>query len=516
MDVTDLLELIPLILTLVLALLLRRTLIALGAGVVLGALILNDFSPVTSLKYLFNTLTAQFYQQSQWQWWHLNVLFAMLLLGIMTSLLGRSGAVDEFGHWLSARVHSRRQARMGIIGLGFLVFIDGIFSCLAVGSVGRPIARQYGMSPAQLSYMVDTTASPLCSLVPVASWGPYVMALLAAISFLPVSALDAFIAIAAVNFYAVSALVLVGLGSLFNWGWSEHIDTAAEVGATERAAGHTAHQQPQPSNTASPWPLMLPLLGLLMGALVFTLASGASLAKEPGMAAWLAAADVGAAMRNASLTAVVLAALMALWRGRGRGRGLAPLMIDMLVGLRSMALAVGILLLTWMIGALIKDLGSAARISALANDLLSPSLLLAGIFALCAIMAFATGTSWGTFAIMIPLCAQVAQGMAPELLLPALAAVMAGSVFGDHCSPISDTSILSATASGAAVHEHVTTQLPFALIAAIAALCGFQLLNLGASWGLAWALTLLTGIGLLWLWQHQRSSGNLLKQDGQA
>lgn len=230
------------------------------------------------------------------------------------------------------------------------------------------------------------------------------------------------------------------------------------------------------------------------------------------MAAWLAAADVGAAMRNASLTAVVLAALMALWCGRG----LHPLMIDMLVGLRSMALAVGILLLTWMIGALIKDLGSAARISALANDLLSPSLLLAGIFALCAIMAFATGTSWGTFAIMIPLCAQVAQGMAPELLLPALAAVMAGSVFGDHCSPISDTSILSATASGAAVHEHVTTQLPFALIAAIAALCGFQLLNLGASWWLAWAMTLMVGIGLLLLWQLKQSSGNLLKQDGQA
>lgn len=268
MDVTDLLELIPLILTLVLALLLRRTLIALGAGVVLGALILNDFSPVTSLKYLLNTLTSQFYQQSQWQWWHLNVLFAMLLLGIMTSLLGRSGAVDEFGHWLSARVHSRRQARMGIIGLGFLVFIDGIFSCLAVGSVGRPIARQYGMSPAQLSYMVDTTASPLCSLVPVASWGPYVMALLAAISFLPVSALDAFIAIASVNFYAVSALVLVGLGSLFNWGWSEHA-----VDATEQAAGvDNAHQQAQRPKTPSPWPLMLPLLGLLVGALAFTLA----------------------------------------------------------------------------------------------------------------------------------------------------------------------------------------------------------------------------------------------------
>ncbi|MCL2917050.1 Na+/H+ antiporter NhaC family protein [Shewanella litorisediminis] len=510
-------ELIPLLLTLALALLLRRTLIALGAGVVLGALILNDFSPLTSLNYLFDTLTELFYQQNQWRWWHLNVLFAMLLLGVMTSLLGRSGAVDEFGHWLSARVQSRRQARMGIIGLGFLVFIDGIFSCLAVGSVGRPIARQYGISPAQLSYMVDTTASPLCSLVPVASWGPYVMALLAGISFLPVSALDAFITIASVNFYAVSALVLVGVGSLFNWGWSAKVDDASNLEASPIDSGY---QQTPSLKTASPWPLLLPLLGLLVGALLFTLASGASLAKEPGMAAWLAAADVGAAMRNASLTAVVLAALMALWsdrgRGQGRGRGMHPLIIDMLVGLRSMSLAVGILLLTWMIGALIKDLGSGARISALANDLLSPSLLLAGIFALCAIMAFATGTSWGTFAIMIPLCAQVAQGLAPELLLPALAAVMAGSVFGDHCSPISDTSILSATASGASVHEHVTTQLPFALIAAIAALCGFQLLNLGASSPVAWTLTLLTGIGLLWLWQSKCASGNLLKQDGQA
>lgn len=482
------LELFPLLLTLSLALLLRRTLIALGAGVLCGALILNDFAPVDSVSYLGRGIQGLFYQDGAWQSWHLNVLAAMLLLGGMTSLLGRSGAVAEFGVWLSRRIRDGRQARLGVVGLGFLVFIDGIFSCLAVGSVGRPLAQHYGISANRLAYMVDTTASPLCSLVPVASWGPYVMALLAGIAFLPVSPLEAFIGIAAVNFYAIGALLLVLLGSWLNWGWSGEPEPTIDTAADDLA-------------NASPWPLFLPLAALLVSSVAFTLYSGSRLADEPGLGAMLTAADIGAAMRDASALAVLVAMVGSLWRGRGSLLG-----ADLLVGLKSMALAVGILLLTWMIGQLIKDLGAGARIANLAREWLSADYMLAGIFGLCAVMAFATGTSWGTFAIMIPLCAEVAHSLQPELLLPALAAVMAGSVFGDHCSPISDTSILSATASGAEVQGHVTSQLPFALMAAIAALLAFQALNLGLAAAAALGLMALVAAALLWLWQLRQKA----------
>ncbi|WP_372872692.1 Na+/H+ antiporter NhaC family protein [Shewanella sp.] len=484
------LEFLPLLLTLTLALLLRRTLVALGAGVLCGALILNDFDPWTSAAYLFSGFTGLFYHQAQWQGWHLNVLAAMLLLGVMTSLLGRSGAVEQFGLWLSRRISDGRQARLGVVGLGFLVFIDGIFSCLAVGSVGRPLAKHYGISANRLAYMVDTTASPLCSLVPVASWGPYVMALLAGVTFLPVSPLEAFLGMAVVNFYAIGALLLVLVGTWLDWGWTTEAESAGDASLPKDIS-------------ASPWPLLLPLAALLLSSVGFTLYSGSRLTTESGLGAMLTAADIGAAMRDASVLAVLVAMAGSLWRGRGKALG-----ADVLVGVRSMALAVGILLLTWMIGQLIKDLGAGFRIANLARDWLSADYMLAGIFGLCAVMAFATGTSWGTFAIMIPLCAQVAHTLAPTLLLPALAAVMAGSVFGDHCSPISDTSILSATASGASVQGHVTTQLPFALMAAAAAILAFQGLNMGLPHGVVLALMALTAVTLLWMWQRRlKASG---------
>lgn len=499
---SNLLAILPLLLTLVLALWLRRTLVALGVGILSGALIIAHFDILQSASYLLEIGVKQFYSQDAWQWWHLNVLMAMLLLGSMTQLLARSGAVEQFGDWLYRRIRTGRQARIGVVLLGWLVFIDGIFSCLAVGHVCQPLSQRYGIRQTQLAYLVDSNASPLCSLLPFSSWGPYVMALLAGLSFLPVSALEAFIEVALSNFYAITTLGLSLIVAWFGVGFRP-IEKAL-LSAEPVELNFTPSQ-------GNPWLLAIPMLTLLGASVGLTLWSGAQQVPSWDISAWLAKADIGAAMRDACLLSTLVTLVLLLMSGRSIGKLLA----DLAHGVRMIAFAIAILLCTWMIGAVIQDLGVASLLAAWAKLYLSPSLLVAGMFLLCAIMAFATGSSWGTFAIMIPIGGEIAHNMDASLLLPVLSAVMAGSVFGDHCSPISDTSVLSATSSGCLPHDHVVTQLPFALIGAGAALVGFQLVNLSVATLFVWCGVIGTALGLLVLmtrfyppWVNARSQTN--------
>ncbi|GIU32169.1 sodium:proton antiporter [Shewanella schlegeliana] len=475
---SNLLLLVPLLLTLTLALVLRRTLVALGVGIASGALILSDFSLTQSVTYITDRTWLQFYRDGHWQAWHLNVLAAMVLLGMMTQLLARGGAVKQFADWLYHRIKSGRQARIGIVLLGWVVFIDGIFSCLAVGHVCQPLSQRYKVSREQIAYLVDSNASPLCALLPFSSWGPYVMAILAGISLLPLTPLESFVEMAKMNFYAVTVVLLSLLIAWFGIGF--HSDFAIEQNSEDVDAGN-------------PWLLGLPMATLLLASIGLTLYSGASNARSDSLGDWIAAADIGTAMRNACLLATVLAIFM-LKLG---GRSLNLLLGDLASGVRSIGFAIAILLFTWMIGAVIVDLGIAKLLAGWAEQFLSKDMLVSGTFLLCAIMAFTTGSSWGTFAIMIPIGAEVALTVEPQLLLPALSAVMAGSVFGDHCSPISDTSVISATSSGCAPHDHVITQLPFAIIAALSSLIGFQLINLGVAPLLAWLVVIAAAVTML-------------------
>lgn len=476
----SLLAILPLLLTLTLALFLRRTLVALGVGIVSGALLIAQFDPLQTGRYLLDIGVKQFYAQDAWQAWHLNVLLAMLLLGSMTQLLARGGAVGQFGDWLYSRIRTERQARLGVVFLGWLVFIDGIFSCLAVGHVCQPLSQRYGIRHEQLAYLVDSNASPLCALLPFSSWGPYVMALIAGISFLPVSPLEAFIDVALFNFYAI---VTLGLSVLVAW---YGVGFRSFVAPTEVKSSNAVEAK------GNPWLLAIPMLTLLLASVGLTLWSGAQQVSSWDVSLWLAKADIGASMRDACLLATLVTLIMLGLSGRR----LTALVGDLSHGVRMIAFAIAILLCTWMIGAVIQDLGVAKLLAAWAKSYLSPHLLVAGMFLLCAIMAFATGSSWGTFAIMIPIGAEIANNLDPHLLLSVLSAVMAGSVFGDHCSPISDTSVLSATSSGCAPHDHVVTQLPFALIAACSALVGFQLVNLDVATPLVWLAVVSCGLGL--------------------
>ncbi|WP_417346506.1 Na+/H+ antiporter NhaC family protein [Ferrimonas sp.] len=467
----ELLSLAPVVLTIGMALVVRRTLLALGSGLLLAALILHWGTVSGPVLYLVNNFTGQLYVQGQWQGWHLDVILTIALLGILTQQLARSGAVNAFAHWLFPRIRSRRQARLAVVAVGWMVFIDGIFSCLANGNVSRPLCERYRISNAQLAYLVDSTASPLCAILPFSSWGPYVMTLLAGLTFLNEAPLTAFLQVACTNFYAVITLALAALVAWSNLGF-------------QPAAAKPEHFQTQEQQAGSPWLLGLPVLVLIGGSLLLAILSG--LEGGDTLMQWLANADIGAAMRNASLGAVLLS-LGLQWH---QGIKVKAMLVASWMGLRSVTTALGILMMTWMVGRAIGDLETGRVMATWASAHLAQGLLLPGIFLLCAVTAFATGSSWGTFALMIPIGAEIAWQLQPQLLLPALSAVMAGSVFGDHCSPISDTTVLSATASGCAPVDHVSTQLPLALTSAGLALVGFALLGQQLSLVLVWPLML--------------------------
>ncbi len=490
--------LLPLALTLILALTVRRTLLALGVGILSGALMIASFSPFSALEYLALTAGNQIYADGNWQSWHLNILIAMVLLGAMTQLLARGGAVNAFADWLYHRIRNDRQARLGVVFLGWVVFIDGIFSCIAVGHVCQPLSQRYAMPKEQIAYLVDSNASPLCSLLPFSSWGPYVMAILAGITLLPVSPLQAFIEMAQINFYAITVIGLSLLAAWFGSGFKplKNTDTV-----------------PESVEVGSPWLLGVPMATLLIASIGFTLWSGGTASEHWSITDWLSNADIGSSMRNAcilaTLTCVVLLKLS--------GRSLSQLVKDILAGIQGMSFAIGILIFTWMIGAVISDLGVAKLLAGWAEQFLSVHFLLAGTFLLCAVMAFTTGSSWGTFAIMIPIGGEIASVVDVTMLIPALSAVMAGAVFGDHCSPISDTSVLSATSSGCEPHSHVITQLPFALIAALTSLLGYQLTNLALPGYAVWLIVGMTAVGLFLLltrFNGKFSRSNALQEEG--
>ena len=491
MMTSHLLLLLPLALTLILALLLRHTLLALGAGIISGALILAQFNPLHATVYMLDTTWQQFYRDGQWQSWHLNVLSAMVLLGIMTRLLTRGGATSAFANWLYHRISSRRQARISVVLLGWIVFIDGIFSCLAVGHVSRPLSQRYDISSEQLAYLVDSNASPLSALLPFSSWGPYVMTILASITLLPFSPLESFIDIAKLNFYAITVILLSLLVAWFGIGF----EPASQP-----------QQRSDKVDAGSPWILAISMTILLVASMAFTLWSGASQSQSMDLTRWLSSADIGAAMRDACLLATI-SCLVMLYHS---GRSIKLLLGDLLNGVQSMFFAMTILVFTWLIGVVIVDLGVAKLLAGWAERFLSKDILVIGSFLLCAVIAFTTGSSWGTFAIMIPIGAEIAITVDITLLLPVLSAVMAGSVFGDHCSPISDTSVISAISSDCEPHSHVITQLPFAIMAALSSLVGFQLINLGVSALWAWLAVLMTAVLLLMSYRYVSKSKQTL------
>lgn len=469
----------------------REVILSLLLGILSGALILSGFSLTEALGETFTTVFAQLADPE----WNVPILAFLLLLGGLTALITESGGTEAFGRWAMTKVKTRVGAQLMTFFTGGLIFIDDYFNSLAVGQITRPITDRHGISRAKLAYLIDSTAAPICILVPLSSWGAYLLTLLAE----PVQTygvandpLSAFVVMVPMNYYAIGALILLVMTVYLkiNLKPMDRFEREAMRRDPTRAGEERSDTASQVSD------LLLPILVLIVGTLFFILQTGGYLQGGVGIFEALENTNAAMSLAYAGTLAIVFAALLYIPRKRMAAKQFIPTFVK---GMESMLIAVVILILAWSIGDIVDRLETGPYLATLAEAGLQAWLIPAVLFLLSGVMAFATGTSWGTFAIMIPIASSVVGSVQPEWVLPAIAAVLAGAVFGDHSSPISDTTVLSSAGAECDHIDHVRTQLPYALLAATASFVGYIVFGLTAQIWLGLIVSVALLVGFVWL-----------------
>ncbi|MBP6360396.1 MAG: Na+/H+ antiporter NhaC family protein [Aeromonas sp.] len=478
---------VPPLLAVALAIITRRVLVSLGVGIVAGSLLLNQFSPLDSLHYMLNTVLKIFWVDGALNRDNVNMILFMLLLGGLISLMSVSGATRAFAEWAERRAKTRKGAKALTGMMVFAFFIDDFFHSLSVGAICRPVTDRFQISRAKLAYLLDSTAAPVCVLMPISSWGAYIIALvggiMAAHGLTDQSPISAFVEMIPMNLYAVFTLIMVLVVIAFQLdigAMRQHEQWALEGKLWDESKGRPIGldmESPEESNGGM-IDMVLPILTLTLATVYFMIDSGAAVLAGKGLPFSVLGSfentNVGSSLVYGALCSLVVSIglAMRLKLGAKNWMKAAP------QGIMAMLPAINILLFAWTIGAVVRDVETGKYLASMANGNLPIEVLPAVVFILSCAMAFATGTSWGTFGIMLPLAGDMAAASDISLMLPMLAAVLAGSVFGDHSSPISSTSILSATGAGCHHIDHVMTQLPYALAIAFGAAMGYLVMGM--------------------------------------
>ncbi|TWT24390.1 Na+/H+ antiporter NhaC family protein [Planomicrobium sp. CPCC 101110] len=509
-------SILPPIIAIVMVLLTRRVLLSLGAGIVAAALILTAFSPVEALRELVNSFAITFWDEG-FNAYNVFIILFLLLLGVITAFVSLSGGSRAFADWASKRIKTRRGAKMLTVFLGILIFIDDYFNALAVGQVARPITDRYKVSRAKLAYFIDSTAAPVCVVSPVSSWGAAIIGIVATIlagqTYITMSAIEAFLWMAPMNFYVVATMaivIFVAIRDVDFGAMKKHETLAMTTGelfdANKTIPGEMKEDFPA-HNHGRVMDLLLPILLLVAGTVSAMIWTGYQNAGQV-FDIWLIFenTDVPVSLLTGGLlgaiTSIVLYAMQMGYNETASGSWIGK---GIWAGIKSMMGAVLILVFAWSLTYLIDALQTGQYLAdVVAAGNIPTAILPVLLFILAGVMAFATGTSWGSFGILLPIAGKIMSQAEPELLLPTLAAVLAGAVFGDHCSPISDTTILSSTGAGSNHIDHVITQLPYAVTAAVIAAIGYIVIGITGSLILSLGTVVIVLAILFVVWSKQK------------
>lgn len=503
------LTILPPVVAIILVIVTKRVLLSLGTGVVLSALLVTDFDVLEAARLVWDAFAGIFWAEGEVNYFQVFILTFTILLGVIAAFIMMSGGTRAFADWAVERVKGRRgaQALAGILGV--IIFIDDYFNALAVGQVSRPVTDRHRVSRAKLAYLIDSTSAPVAVLAPFSSWGAFIMGTIGTIvaaSSLDASNLSAFLGAAAANYYAIAAVAMVGLVIVFRldlFGMRREERRAIDQGETydpeETIPGKLAEDLPvhQPGAMRA---LIVPFVVLVIGVLGGIIWTGHKSTGTWDLIDVLAETNTSEALMYGGVLGVIAAmgyyfrftASNPKFAANTFGRGWVE-------GIRSMMPAVSILVLAWMLGTMIEELKTDAFLGDVVKDSgITEAWLIPLVFVVALAMAFATGTSWGSFGLLLPLAGGIINAIdAPELLLPTFGAVLAGAVAGDHASPISDTTILSATGAGCNVVTHTLTQLPYAMVAAGSALVGYVALALSGSTLVGLFVTLASLVGVV-------------------
>ncbi|MEZ7173665.1 Na+/H+ antiporter NhaC family protein [Sporosarcina sp. OR05] len=511
-------SILPPLIAIVMVLVTKRVLLSLGSGILTAALLVASFGPVDTLKNIWSALTVSFWDGGALNTYNIFIMVFILFLGIITAFVSLSGGSRAFAEWAVRRIKTRRGAKLLTIILGILIFVDDYFNALAVGQIARPITDKHKISRAKLAYFIDSTSAPICVVSPISSWGAFLIGQLALIlgttAAVNYSPLSAFLMMAPMNFYVIATLAMVFFFAWTNIDFFEmkkHEDRAQKTGELfdpeKEIPGQLKEDFPE-HGYGHVRDLIAPIVTLIVATLGMMVWTGYRASDSLSIWAIFENTDVPLSLVTGGTIGTILAAILYIAQmGRNETASYTLVGKAFTTGIKAMMPAILILVLAWGLTHLIGILETGPFLSSVVEQSNIPVNFLPVImFVLAGLMAFSTGTSWGSFGILLPIAGTIMTNAAPELLLPALSAVLAGAVFGDHCSPISDTTILSSTGAGSNHIDHVATQLPYALMAATVATIGYLILGVtGSVWiGLVVVIILIIALFAFWTSRNKR------------
>ena len=452
--------LLPPLVAIILALITKEVYSSLFVGIVVGALIYSGFKFEGTVTQIFEGGIIKVLSDS----YNVGILIFLVILGSVVCMMNKAGGSAAFGRWASKKIHTRVGAELAAIVLGILIFIDDYFNCLTVGSVMRPVTDRHHVSRAKFAYLIDATAAPVCIIAPISSWAAAVSGFVEGQDGLAI-----FVRTIPYNFYAILTIVMmVGMVLMkteFGAMRTHEINALnGDLYTTSARPYENATDDETPNPRGKVIDLVIPIVVLVICCVISMIYTGGFFSGTDFVTAFSQSdASVGLAMGSAF--GLVFAIIFYMIRRVVNFRDCMGCIPE---GFKAMVPAIMILTFAWTLKAMTDSLGAAVFVEEAMRSVAGgiEVILPAIIFLVGCGLAFATGTSWGTFGILIPIVVAVFEKSSPEMMIISMSACMAGAVCGDHCSPISDTTIMASAGAQCDHVTHVSTQLPYAILAA--------------------------------------------------
>ena len=465
--------LVPPLVAIVLALITKEVYSSLFIGIITGGLLYSGYAFEATIDHVYSDGLIYTLCDPDDGPYNVGILIFLVLLGIIVCLMNRAGGSAAFGEWASKHIKTRVGAQLETIFLGVLIFIDDYFNCLTVGSVMRPVTDKHKVSRAKLSYLIDSTAAPICIIAPVSSWA-------AAVSgFVPgyENGIALFIKTIPYNFYAI--LTIVMMIALAISGTDFGPMALHEKNAKDNDDLFTTPERPytdsaneKVSSKGKVIDLVIPVVALVICCIIGMIYTGGFFSGESFINAF-ANSDASVGLVYGSFFGLIITLILYLVR---RVLSFKDCMECIPEGFKAMVAPILILIFAWTLKEMTSSLGANEFVAGLVENYASEVLFILPliVFLVAVFLSFATGTSWGTFGILIPIVVNLFVDSDTTMMIIAMSACMAGAVCGDHCSPISDTTIMSSAGAQCNHLNHVSTQIPYALTCAIiSGLCYF-------------------------------------------
>ena len=452
--------LIPPVVAIVLALITKEVYSSLFVGILVGGLFYSGFSFEGTIVHIFEDGIIGVLSDS----YNVGILVFLIILGAIVCLMNKAGGSAAFGRWASDHIKTRTGAQLATVALGVLIFIDDYFNCLTVGSVMRPVTDKHNISRAKLAYLIDATAAPICIIAPISSWAAAVTGFVEG-----EDGLSLFISAIPYNFYALLTIVMMITIAVLNIDFGSmkvHEDNAKKgdlFTTPDRPYGEATELEDTGKGTVKD--LLIPIIALIICCVIGMIYTGGFFEGADFVTAF-SNSDASVGLAIGSAFALVITILLYMVR---KVLPFRDCMACIPEGFKSMVPAILILTFAWTLKSMTDSLGAAEFVAELVKSSADGlvNMLPAIIFIVACFLAFATGTSWGTFGILIPIVVHVFENTPGNLMIISISACMAGAVCGDHCSPISDTTIMASAGAQCDHVNHVSTQLPYAIVAAV-------------------------------------------------